>query len=230
MQLNIYTNDPPKVAEACVIWMHGIGADAQDMMGLASQLPVKSSIRHIFLDAPLRPVTLNNGMVMRAWYDIVGMELTDRQDREGILQSAGLVRAALDQQINAGFLTKQIFLAGFSQGGAMALYIGMNDLQDIGGLITLSAYLPLADTCQPVLHNLNTPIFMAGGRQDPIVLPTWQQQTANFLRNKGFDNIEQHEYAMAHEVCSAEIIDLANWLDKQVSSIHHVLESAYDKG
>lgn len=220
MLLNVYVKEPQQQAQACVIWMHGLGADAQDMAGLAAQLPVTVAVRHVFIDAPVRPVTLNNNMPMRAWYDIVGLKLTDREDREGILQSEEGIRRVIDDQLNAGFGSEQIFLAGFSQGGAMALYTGLHTSMPIGGIIALSAYLPLADSCKVVLDS-RTPIFAAGGEYDPIVLPAWTRQSIDSLRLKGFQKITWHQYPMEHSICMEEVNDLASWLTTQVTSFKH---------
>ncbi len=210
--------DPKQPAQACVIWMHGLGADAQDMAGLADQLSVEVPIRHVFIDAPVRPVTLNNRMPMRAWYDIVGMKLTDREDREGIVQSEGLIREVIDTEIASGFAPERIFLAGFSQGGAMALYTGLQSTRPIAGIIALSAYLPLASECKIVMDK-KTPLFAACGQFDPLVLPDWTKQGVTGLRERGFDRIEFHEYPMEHAICMDEVRDLSQWLTIAVESM-----------
>lgn len=215
--MNVYIKDPQQPAQACVIWMHGLGADAQDMAGLATQLPVTVGIRHVFLDAPLRPVTLNNHMVMRAWYDIVGMKLTDREDSDGIRQSEEMIRQVIADQVTKGFSVKQIFLAGFSQGGAMALFTGLQMQEPLAGIITLSAYLPLPARCKVAIPH-QTPIFAAGGQYDPIVLPAWTKQSMDFLKAYGFQNITWHQYPMEHAICAQEVEDMANWLNTQVTS------------
>lgn len=220
MLLNVYVKDPQQQAQACVIWMHGLGADAQDMMGVATELPLTVAVRHVFIDAPVRPVTLNNHMPMRAWYDIVGMKLTDREDSEGIKQSAALICQVIDSQLAEGFMSQQIFLAGFSQGGAMALYTSLHSAIPLGGVIALSAYLPLASACQIVLSP-NTPMFIAGGLHDPLVLPAWTNQCINGLRAVGFKQIESREYPMEHAICAEEIRDIAKWLMMQVALTKH---------
>ncbi|KTC91796.1 MULTISPECIES: alpha/beta hydrolase [Legionella] len=212
--MNVYIKKPEQQADACVIWMHGLGADASDMASLAEQLIVDSvALRHVFLDAPIRPVTLNNGLSMRAWYDISGMKLTDREDREGILQSEEFIRQVIDSQIEEGFTTEQIFLAGFSQGGAMALYTALHMTSPLAGVIALSAYLPLADQCKTNLPK-ETPIFVAGGQYDPIVLPMWTKQSAEWLTAAGY-SVSTHNYLMEHSVCAEELNDLSSWLSVQ---------------
>lgn len=199
-------------AEACVIWMHGLGASADDMVGLAKQLPLKVPMRHVSLNAPIRPVTLNQHMLMPAWYDIVGMKLTDREDRTGILESERIILKAIEQQVANGFSHKQIFLAGFSQGGAMALFTSLHAVATLGGVISLSAYLPLASDCDVKL-DVKTPIFIGSGRLDPVVLPAWTAESVTWLKNKGFEHLTVHDYPMEHSVCIEEMRDIAVWLE-----------------
>lgn len=211
--------EPNTQAQACIIWMHGLGADATDMMGLSEQLLVNElDLRHVYIDAPKRAVTLNNGMVMPAWYDILGMELTDREDKEGIKQSAQLIRDVLDEQLKVGFSEEQIYLAGFSQGGAMALHTALHCKARLGGIIALSAYLPLAQETKPKLES-STPIFMGSGQFDPLVLPMWTQQTKLWLMEHGYDKIDAHQYPMEHSVCYEELKDISIWLVKQVQGV-----------
>lgn len=214
--MNIRMKEPQQPAQASVIWMHGLGANASDMMGLVDQLAVDDAIalRHVFLDAPIRPVTINRGMTMPAWYDIRGMQLTDREDKEGIEQSAAFIRQVYEEQFNL-LATQQVFLAGFSQGGAMALYTALQIATPVSGIIALSAYLPLASQCQKVLGK-NTPMFIASGQYDSIVLPLWTQQTAAWLSQAGYTQLSFHNYPMEHSICLEEIRDLSNWLKKQV--------------
>lgn len=207
--------EPQAPAQACVIWMHGLGADASDMAGLADQVTANVALRHVFINAPMRPVTLNNGMVMPSWYDIVGFELTDRQDKAGIEQSELVIRKVMDEQLNDGFAFEQIFLAGFSQGGAMALHTALHTAARLGGIIALSAYLPLADHTRPKLDK-HTPIFMGFGTFDPLVLPKWVEMSEDWLLNNGYTYISKHQYPMEHSVCMEEIKDMSLWLSQQV--------------
>lgn len=210
--------EPKEQAQACVIWLHGLGADASDMMGLAEQLALDElAFRHVFIDAPLRPVTINNGMTMSAWYDIKGMKLTDRQDSEGILASDKLIEDAFAAQLKEGFSEKQIFLAGFSQGGAMALYFSLHK-KEVAGVIALSAYMPLANESKPILAK-ETPFFIAGGLYDPIVLPLWNKQSIQYLEQAGYSKLTCVEYPMEHSVCMDEIKALSLWLKTQVKGI-----------
>lgn len=223
--MSIYIKEPRKPAQACVIWMHGLGSDAQNMVGLANQLPITVSLRQVCLKAPIRPVTLNNGMLMSAWYDIVGLSLMDREDHVGLKQSAQIIQKAIDEQIDEGFSEEQIFLAGFSQGGAMALFTGLQMTKPLGGIIALSAYLPLASECTIQLDPI-TPIFLAAGVYDSLVLPAWSRQCADIVREQGFQHVSWHEYPMEHSICAEEVGDLAQWLNQQVGLITHRLGGA----
>jgi phospholipase/carboxylesterase len=195
--------------------MHGLGADASDMMHLADQLLINDlALRHVFIDAPPRPVTLNGGMMMPAWYDIVGTGLMDRQDKQGIKQSELLIRNVLEAQIKEGFSHDQLFLAGFSQGGAMALHTALCTPQ-LGGVIALSAYLPLAQEAETTLTK-NTPIFFGCGQFDPLVLPRWTHQTRDWFTANGYESLSFHEYPMEHSICYEEIKDMSLWLSKHV--------------
>lgn len=216
--MNAVVIESKQKAEACVIWMHGLGASADDMAGLARQLPLKVPMRHVALNAPIRPVTLNQHMPMPAWYDIVGMKLTDREDRTGILESERIILKAIEQQVADGFSHEQIFLAGFSQGGAMALFTSLHAMTTLGGVIALSAYLPLASDCKVKL-NSKTPVFIGSGRFDPMVLPSWTEQSVTWLKNKGFEHLTVHDYPMEHSVCIEEMRDIAVWLEMCAVSI-----------
>ena len=209
--MSIHIKDPKQSPQGCVIWMHGLGADASDMMGLASELSITQAVRHVFLDAPVRPVTLNNGMPMRAWYDILGMKLTDREDRASILASEALIRDVLEKQILDGFSSDTIFLAGFSQGGAMALLTGLRTASPLAGIIALSSYLPLASEVKGDC-NRDTPIFVASGEYDPLVLPAWTGLCVDHLQNQGYQKITQRRYPMDHSICLEEINDLGQWI------------------
>ena len=211
--------DPQKPAQACIIWMHGLGADASDMVSLADQLLLdKVAIRHVFIDAPMRPVTLNGGMVMRAWYDIIGTELIDRLDHQGIAESELLIRKVLETQLNDGFDASQVFLAGFSQGGAMALHAALQTNAQLAGVIALSAYLLLGKNAQTHLAK-HTPFFIASGQFDPLVLPIWTKQSHDWLWAHGYQNTTFHQYPMEHSICFEEIKDLSLWISKQIQGV-----------
>lgn len=186
------------------------------MLGLVEQIPFNAAIRHVFVDAPVRPVTLNNGMQMPAWYDIQGMRLTDREDKIGISESDILIQKVIRQQMKEGFALNQIILAGFSQGGAMALYTGLQ-LPGLGGIIALSAYLPLADTLKPTADK-DIPIFMARGELDGVVLPVWTELSVQYLLGHGLKNVTNKAYRMEHTVSMEEVGDLIQWYGVNISA------------
>lgn len=209
--LDFHIKDSPE-AKNCVIWMHGLGSNAEDMAGLASQLsfPQLIATRHIFLNAPIRAVTLNNGMPMRAWYDVFALQPGSREDENGILASEADIWRVITMELDKGISLDRIWLAGFSQGGAMALHTGLKIKGALGGVIALSAYLPLAESCSPTLAN-NTPIFIAYGAYDALVLPQWTQFIVNWLIKKEYSAVTSVSYPMEHAVCLQEITDLSTW-------------------
>ena len=208
---------PPQ--KGCIIWLHGLGADSSDMVGLAAQLRIPAAnFKHVFLDAPFRAITINNGMRMRAWYDIVGDKLTDREDERGIHEAQQQILTAVDEQLAAGFTAKQIFIAGFSQGGAMALYTALHQVKPLAGVVVLSAYLPLSRQACALLPK-ETPLFIACGRFDPLVLPEWTKATRDWVSNHGYHQIGWYEYSMQHTICHEEIADLSCWLIERAEGI-----------
>lgn len=216
--MNIYEKNPDGNAQVCIIWMHGLGSNSQDMMAIAETFPQITLIKHVFLDAPVRQITINNNMPMQAWYNVLGMKLTDREDKPGIIESNQIIQDHINKQIKKGFQPKQIFLAGFSQGGAMALYAGLNCKDNLGGIISLSAYLPLAKEFDTI-KNINIPIFLAAGDYDPIVLPAWTNASYDWLQSQGFTNLSLKKYPLEHNVCMEEIYDIYNWINTQISDV-----------
>lgn len=202
-------------SDACMIWLHGLGADSSDMAGLAPMLPLQSNIEHIFLDAPYRAVTINAGMRMRAWYDITGFDFKTREDEQGIQESAQTLIQTIDQTIKSGYQAHQIFVAGFSQGGAIALYAALHYPRRLAGVISLSAYLPLVEQCQALMPR-ETPLFIAYGERDNIVLPMFSEYTLQWLHQHSYQNVSQHRYPMMHEICAQEIQELARWIEYHI--------------
>lgn len=203
-------------AQASIVWMHGLGSNAEDMGGLAGQLVLPDlPVNHLFINAPSRPVTLNGGLLMPAWYDIIGLKATDREDKEGIEQSELLIRDAIQSQLDEGFQSSQIFLAGFSQGGAMALHTALHYTERLGGVIALSAYLPLARYTTPLLDK-KTPFFLGSGQFDPVVLPAWTAESRDWLLLRGYENLAFHQYPIQHSVCYEEVRDLSLWLKAHI--------------
>jgi len=216
LHLNTYEKNSKNTPKACIIWMHGLGSNAQDMMGVASAFPNDLPISHVFLDAPVRQVTINNNMPMRAWFNILGVKLTDREDHEGVIESANGIKTIIEEQLDKGFVSSQVFLAGFSQGGAMSLFTGLTYEQKLGGIISLSGYLPLVSSIKKINYQ-STPIFIGLGEHDQIVLPEWTKASYNWLIKNNFNNINIHKYPMEHSICIEEIRDLCNWLKTLIS-------------
>jgi phospholipase/carboxylesterase len=200
---------------AAVIWMHGLGADGNDFVPIVRELDLSGCqpIRFIFPTAGTMPVTINGGYVMRAWYDIFAPDLVRREDESGLRASQAQVEALIAKEIGRGIPAERIVLAGFSQGCAMTLQTGLRHPQTLAGLLCLSGYLPLASTIAAERHvsNQATPIFMAHGSQDPVVVLPRAEQSRDALNTLGYQ-IEWHNYPMQHSVCAEEIKDIGHWL------------------
>lgn len=212
----MYIKEPSEKAQAVVIWLHGLGSNPEDMSGLSQTLDISIPIRHVHLAAPMRPVTLNQGYVMPAWYDIVGPNLTDRQDIDGVLESVRMVHQMIDQHLTQGFLSTQIYVAGFSQGAAISLFSGLSYPQALGGIVALSGYLPCVEQLN-IRQSTQLPIFMGLGRLDEVVLPAWTMESESYLKSQGFNAIDKMDYNMGHSVCVKEIVDLSQWLTQKIS-------------
>lgn len=202
---------------ASVVVLHGLGADGNDFVPIARELDLRAvgPVRFVFPHAPVRPVTINNGWPMRAWYDILGAELVRREDEAGLRESLAQVEALLEREKSRGVPASRIVLAGFSQGCAMALLAGLRHRERLAGIVGLSGYLPLAASTAAERSEANAlvPIFMAHGTQDGIVVPARGRDSRDLLQQLGYD-VEWHEYAMPHSVCPEEIADLERWLLK----------------
>lgn len=198
-----------------VIWMHGLGADGHDFEPVVPYLglPPSLGVRFIFPHALRRPVTINNGMVMRAWYDITELSSTRSQDEAGINHSAGKITDLIEKEIQRGIPASRIVLAGFSQGGAMALHTGLRFPQTLAGIMALSAYLlfpeELSKECSAA--NMKTPMFVAHGSQDPVV-PFFLGQAVRESLEQGGWPVEWHQYPIPHSVSQPEIADIGRWL------------------
>ena len=209
--------EPSKPATAAVVWLHGLGADGHDFEPVASELALSGldEVRYVFPHAPVRPVTINGGMTMRAWYDIAGPELDRRADEEGVRASAGIARTLVEEQIDRGIAGERIVLAGFSQGGAIALYAGLRLPFRIAGVLALSTYLPAPGSLATEAHsaNRNVPIFLAHGSQDPVIALAVSERSRAVVAGLGYV-VEVHTYPMPHSVCAEEVRDIANWLQR----------------
>lgn len=211
------TIESGKQARHTLIWLHGLGADGHDFVPMVDELHLPVAMRYIFPHAPQRPVTINGGFVMRAWYDIVKPSIAAQQDAAGIRSSQALIGALIAQEIARGIATEHIFLAGFSQGGAIALHTALRHEPPLGGVLALSTYLPLAETAAVETLANKLPIFMAHGRNDTVVPPQLGLASRDILLGLGHD-VAWHEYAMTHSVCEAELRDIERWLGKQLQS------------
>jgi len=198
-----------------VIWLHGLGADGTDFVPLIPELvrPGWPALRFVFPHAPVRAVTINNGLRMRAWYDIRDMDFANRADAEGVAESVTQVNALIAREGERGVPPSRVFLAGFSQGGAITLAVGLQRREPLAGLIGLSTYLPAAHTAAEVLvPGANTqPVFMGHGVQDPMVPFSAGEHSAQVLRGLGFA-VEFQRYPMPHSLCAEEVADIAGWL------------------
>lgn len=198
-----------------LIWLHGLGADGHDFEPIVPELVDRAwpALRFVFPHAPMRPITINAGMSMRAWYDISGQEIAQRQDETGIRASSVLLDELIEQQVARGVASENVLLAGFSQGGAIVLAGGIRHKQRLGGIIALSTYLPMAEKTDAEISVANraTPLFMAHGKADPTISHALGEMSRDYLKQRGY-TVEWHTYSMAHQVCPEEISDLRRWI------------------
>jgi len=210
-----------------IIWLHGLGADGEDFIPIAEEMNLPLAVRYVFPHAPMQPVTINGGFVMRAWYDIVSSDpsiefragIGARQDEAGIRASQAEIEKLIAQEKQRGIAAGNIYLAGFSQGGVIALQTGLRHAERLGGILALSTYLPLAETLADEASECakDTPIFMAHGSSDPVIPYTLGKISAEKLSMLGYA-LEWHEYAMAHSVCMEEVGDIAAWLTHRLNT------------
>ncbi|MDH4390790.1 MAG: carboxylesterase [Aquabacterium sp.] len=210
--LELQTGDQPV---ASIVVLHGLGADGNDFVPIAQELDLSAvgPVRFVFPHAPVRPVTLNGGMAMRAWYDIRGADLSRQEDEAGLRASVTQVQALLDREEARGIAPARTVLMGFSQGCAMTLLTGLRAPRRLAGLAGLSGYLPLAATtaAERSASNRDTPVFLAHGRFDPMVVLARGTATRDALLALG-QPVQWHDYPMEHSVCAEEIADLNAWL------------------
>jgi len=207
-----------KNPSASVIWMHGLGADGNDFVPIVNEIELDGApaIRFVFPHAPMRPVTINNGSVMRAWYDVSFGDLEGQSrlaDERGVRESQAHITALIEREARRGVAAQDIVLAGFSQGGAIALQTGLRHPQKLAGVMALSTYLPLADSLlqEAAPANKTTPIFMAHGTYDPVVPLMMGAGSMTLLTGLGYA-VEWRQYPMPHSVCPEEIQDIGAWL------------------
>ncbi len=198
-----------------IIWLHGLGADGKDFVPIAHEIKLPVAVRYLFPHAPQQPVTINGGMMMRAWYDIIAFN--GPIDSVGIQASQAAIENLIAQEKQRGIVAKNIYLAGFSQGGAIALYTGLHHAEKLGGIIALSSRLPQAEKLPEKISAHKPPIFMAHGRSDPIIPYSTGSHSATLLKEGGYQ-LEWREYDMPHSVCAEEIADIERWLIRQLSN------------
>jgi phospholipase/carboxylesterase len=207
--------EPRRPADAAVLWMHGLGADGHDFESLVPELRLQAelAVRFVFPHAPIRPVTINGGQRMRAWYDIAGFDRRAPQDEAGIRESAAAIGALVRRERERGIGAERIVVAGFSQGGAMALFVGPRWPERLGGVMALSSYLLLPDTLAEEAHpaNVATAFFQAHGSFDTVVPQPLGEQARETLRALGYD-VDWRSYPMPHSLCAQEVEDVREFL------------------
>ena len=216
--IELNTGAAPK---GSVIWMHGLGADCWDFVPVVKELalPAELPLRFIFPQAPSRPISINNGQVMPGWYDISMAELQRKPDEAGVRASQAAINQLIEREIVRGIAAEKIVLAGFSQGGAIALQTGLRYREALGGIMALSTYLTLEDSlaAEATVANANIPILMAHGTQDPLIPLSLAQSSRAKMQASGY-KIEWREYSMPHSVCMEEIQDIGVWLQARFKS------------
>jgi phospholipase/carboxylesterase len=212
--------NPSGAPDAVVIWLHGLGADGFDFVPIVEELrlPASLPVRFVFPHARARPITINNGFVMRAWYDITSLGGRSTEDEAGIRESENVVRGYIDQHLAAGIAPARIIVAGFSQGGAIALQTALRHPQRLGGVMALSTYLPLRQTLakEASAVNRDVPILMCHGSYDPMVPLALGEASRDALLSLGY-RIEWRTYPMQHQVCMEEIADISAWLQARLA-------------
>jgi len=207
--------EPSRPADAAVVLMHGLGADGHDFESLVPQLhlPESPAIRWVFPHAPVRPVTLNGGMRMRAWYDVLAIDREAAEDEAGVRDARDGIQDLVSRERERGIAADRIVLAGFSQGGAVALFTALRAPERLAGVLALSTYMPLASKLEGEAHPANAavPILMAHGTFDPVVPLFLGEGTSRLLRERGYD-VDWRTYPMPHSLCAEEVHDMRDWL------------------
>ena len=211
-ELETIETETAPAPSASIIWLHGLGADGNDFVPLVDEIDLPCAVRYIFPHAPMMPVTINGGYVMRAWYDIRDAAIR-REDEAGVRASQNSIEALLAHEKARGIPAQRIVLAGFSQGGAIALQTGLRHPEPLAGILALSTYVPIADAlaAEASMANAATPIFMAHGSDDPVIPIARAAASRDLLLRQGY-KVQWHEYAMPHAVCAQEIAAIEIWL------------------
>ena len=210
--VEVETQNP---VDAAVIWLHGLGADGHDFEPIVPELrlPDKAAIRFIFPHAPSMPVTINNGMVMPAWYDILDMSIEKKVDEQQLLNSAEKINALIDREIERGVDSSRIVIAGFSQGGAVGYQTALSYPKKLAGLLAMSTYFATSESISPSQENMSLPIQLYHGTMDPVVPEPLGQIAYATLKEKGYA-VNYQSYTMQHAVCPEEIMAISKWLQK----------------
>ncbi|MGO4894657.1 alpha/beta hydrolase [Flavobacterium sp. W21_SRS_FM6] len=215
--VEVNPTNPPK---ALVIWLHGLGDSGNGFAPIVPELmiPEELAVRFIFPHAPVRPVTINNGMKMRAWYDITSLDFNNRADSKGVLESSALVEQLIDAEIAKGIPADKIVLAGFSQGGVIALHLGTRIEKKLAGIMSLSSYMsePEKLAAEAKQTNKSTPIFIGHGQHDDVVPMIMGNAARQVLEGNQYA-VEWHEYQMQHNVCMQELNDISAWLQQRLA-------------
>lgn len=215
-QSSIVLNHGKDEPTHAIIWLHGLGASADDFPPIVPELGLSTdrSIRFVFPQAPDRAITINGGMKMPGWYDIKGMSIEDKQDAEGMTESQATVEALIDQQIAMGIPSEHIILAGFSQGGAVTYFTGIRSKHKLAGLLTMSTYLPFEEntSLERSSENLKTPIFASHGTHDPVVPISLGQSSVEHLTKLGY-SVQWQTYPMEHQVVMEQIQEIGVWIN-----------------
>jgi phospholipase/carboxylesterase len=210
----------PARARASVIWLHGLGADGHDFVPIVPELALAADagVRFVFPHADVRPVTINNGVAMRAWYDITSLSPEGRGGAAGLAESVERISKRIASEREAGITAERIVIAGFSQGGAVALHAALACGERLAGVLALSTYLPVPETLEPRLSpaNRDVPILMCHGLYDPVVLPVMGEAARAWLAERHYA-VEWHAYPMQHQVSPAEVADIGRWLRKRLA-------------
>ena len=214
-------SNPTSAVRHCVIWLHGLGASGNDFVPIVDELGIQDSlgIRFIFPHAPQIPVAINGGMVMPAWYDITEIDLMKRADKAGITHSSATITSMINDEIASGIKASNIVIAGFSQGGVIALDAGLRFSKPLAGIMALSTYIPMQDSLPSAEQsgNTNVPIFYGHGEFDPVIPISQARTSQQFLESSNY-SVEIHDYPIEHSVSPQEIIDIRLWL-------HHVFNA-----
>ncbi|ATZ73150.1 carboxylesterase [Idiomarina sp. X4] len=215
MSLEVIKHEPAGKADAAIIWLHGLGASGNDFVPMTEHLKfANAQVRFLFPHAPQMPVTINQGMVMPAWYDITDMSIDRQIDSEQLRESASKVHTMIDEQVAQGIDSKRIIIAGFSQGGAVGYEAALTYPKPLAGLMAHSTYFATADDIQISEANAQLPILVQHGTQDPVVPEVLGQKACATLKDKGF-SVTYQTYPMPHSLCLEQVQDMQKWLDER---------------